>query len=89
MRRGMKIVMAIFIFALVVGVAGGVFAFMTVINAAKADEYNLGDDTIKSINFVVGERKVTSISTSIENGRHTKQIIYDVGGNAQQDITAS
>ncbi|MFA5523749.1 MAG: hypothetical protein WDA24_05265 [Tissierellales bacterium] len=45
-------------------------------DASNLTQYELGDDLIPSITSVVGERKVTGVESSIENGVVTKQYTY-------------
>lgn len=45
-------------------------------DAANLTQYELGDDFIPSITSVVGERKVTGVESSIDNGVVTKQYTY-------------
>lgn len=44
--------------------------------AAQIQEYEMDDDTIPSINSVVGERTVVGVETSISNGVPSKQYTY-------------
>lgn len=55
-------------------------------NSANADEYKLGDDTVKSIKAVVEKRKVVSISTATSNGVKTKKVEYK-SNTVQEDLT--
>lgn len=45
-------------------------------DAANLTNYELRDDLIPSITSVVGERKVTGVESSIDNGAVTKQYTY-------------
>ncbi len=45
-------------------------------NAAKLEQYDMGDDVIISITSVVGEREVTSVAASTNNGIDSKQYTY-------------
>ncbi len=44
--------------------------------AAKLNEYEVGDDNIPSITSVVGEREVTGIESSVDNGISSKKYTY-------------
>lgn len=46
-------------------------------NAAKLNEYEMDSDSIPSITSVVGERKVTGVESSTNNGAVSKQYTYD------------
>jgi len=72
MKKILKIIMIIIALAVV----GGIIAFIAVGNTANADEYKLGNDTIKSIKAVVEKREVNSVSTETSNGITTKKIEY-------------
>ena len=45
-------------------------------DAAKLAQYELGDDPIPSITSVVGEREVTGVESSTNNGIVNKQYMY-------------
>ena len=45
-------------------------------DAAKLTEYTAGEDHIPSINSVVGEREVTGVESSVENGVNTLKYTY-------------
>lgn len=82
MNKTLKIVIAcIFI----LGLLGGIIAFVVTGNTANADEYKLGNDTIKSIKAVVEKRQVASVSTETSNGVTTKKIEYK-SDNVQEDL---
>lgn len=72
MNKIFKIVLIIF----VLGLIGGIIAFMATGNIANAEEYKLGSDTIKSVKTIVGKRQVVSTSTETSNGITTKKIEY-------------
>lgn len=72
MNKIFKIVLIIF----VLGLIGGIIAFMATGNIANAEEYKLGNDTIKSVKTIVGKRQVVSTSTETSNGITTKKIEY-------------
>lgn len=57
----------------VLGLLGGIIAFVATGNTANAEEYNLGNDTVKSIKSVVEKRQVRSVSTETSNGIATKK----------------
>lgn len=56
-------------------------------DAAKLDEYNMGDDQIPSITSVVGEREVTGLETSTNNGVKSTQYTY-VSDTVYDDLWA-
>ena len=87
MNKTLKLVLAIVIPITVFLVGIGTFVVFMVINAANAEEYKLGDDSIRSITSVVGKRKATSVSTSIKNGVTTKKTTYSAEGTVNQDLT--
>lgn len=72
MKKLLKIVLIIF----ALGLIGGIIAFMAVGNTADAEEYKIGNDTIKSIKAIVEKRQVVSVSTKTSNGVTTKTIEY-------------
>lgn len=72
----MKKILKIIIIIIALAVVGGIIAFIAVGNTANADEYKLGNDTIKSIKAVVEKREVNSVSTETSNGITTKKIKY-------------
>ena len=46
-------------------------------NAAKLQEYSFDGDKLPSLNSVVGERTVTGVSSSSENGASSKSYTYE------------
>ncbi len=85
MSKTFKIVLVCIACIFVLGLLGGIIAFVFTGNTANADEYKLGSDTIKSIKAVVEKRQVTSVSTEIKNGVSTKEIEYK-SNNVQDDL---
>lgn len=85
MKKGLKIFLIVIACIVGLGLIGGAVAFLTVGNAANAEEYTMGGDTIKSIKAVVEKREVTSISTEISNGVHTKTVHYQ-SDSVQDDL---
>lgn len=81
--KGILFVIACIFAIVLVGVG---IAFFAVGNSANADEYKLGDDTVKSIKAVVEKRKVVSISTATSNGVKTKKVEYK-SNTVQEDLT--
>lgn len=81
MNKILKILLIIF----VIGLIGGIIAFMATGNTANAEEYKLGNDTIKSIKAIVEKRQVVSVSTKTSNGITTKTIEYK-SDNVQDDL---
>lgn len=76
MDKPLKIVLTVTAFIFALGLLGGIIAFVATGNTANADEYKLGNDTIKSIKSVVEKRQVTSVSTKTSNAITTKKIEY-------------
>lgn len=76
MNKTLKIVLIVIACIFVLGLLGGIIAFVATGNTANADEYKLGNDTIKSIKSVVEKRQVTSVATETSNGITTKKIEY-------------
>lgn len=81
MNKTLKILLIIF----VIGLVGGIIAFMATGNTANAEEYKLGNDTIKSIKAIVEKRQVVSVSTKTSNRITTKTIEYK-SDNVQDDL---
>lgn len=81
MNKTLKILLIIF----VIGLIGGIIAFMATGNTANAEEYKLGNDTIKSIKAIVEKRQVVFVSTKTSNGITTKTIEYK-SDNVQDDL---
>lgn len=81
MNKTLKILLIIF----VIGLVGGIIAFMATGNTANSEEYKLGNDTIKSIKAIVEKRQVVSVSTKTSNGITTKTIEYK-SDNVQDDL---
>lgn len=71
-----KVVLIVVCVLVVIGFIGMGIAFFATGNTANADEYSLGNDTIKSVKAVVEKRDVTSVSSSTSNGVSTKEITY-------------
>jgi hypothetical protein len=66
------VVSVLLVFALVPALAGcGVLS-----NAAELEQYEIGEDVIPSINSIVGEREVTGVESSTDNGVKVKQYTY-------------
>ncbi len=85
MNKTLKIVLIVIACIFVLGLVGGIIAFIVTGNTANAEEYKLGNDTIKSIKAIVEERQVVSISTETSNGITTKKIEYK-SDNVQDDL---
>lgn len=81
MKKLLKIVLIIF----ALGLIGGIIAFMAVGNTANAEEYKIGNDTIKSIKSIVEKRQVVSVYTKASNGVTTKTIEYK-SDSVQDDL---
>ena len=56
-------------------------------NASKLAEYEMSGDMVPSITSVVGEREVTGVNTSIDNGVATKEYTY-VSSTVYDDLWA-
>jgi len=82
-NKTLKIVLIIIACIFILGLIGGIIAFVATGNTSNAEEYKLGNDTIKSIKAVVEKRQVTSVSTETSNGITTKKIEYK--SNTVQD----
>lgn len=76
MNKTLKVVLIVIVCIFVLAFLGGIIAFVATGNTANAEEYKLGNDTIKSIKAVVEKRDVTSVSTETSNGVTTKRIEY-------------
>lgn len=75
-KKGLKIIVLVFVCFLGLGLLIGGMLMMILGNEAKAEEYTLGNDTIQSIGAVVGKRSVTSISIENSVGVKTKTVHY-------------
>ena len=78
MKKVFKILLIIvLVIVILVGVLF-VVAFSSLNNAAKLQAYDFGNDKIPSFNSVVGERKVTGVSSgSSSNGTQRKDYTYE------------
>ncbi len=87
MKKGLKVFLIVI--ACIVGlfVVASIIASIATNKAANADEYKLGDDVIKSVKAVVGERDVTAVSTSTKNGVKTKSYTYK-SSSVQEDLVS-
>jgi len=56
-------------------------------DAAKLTEYTLGEDHIPSINSVVGEREVSAVESSVDNGVSTQKYTYS-SASVYEDLLA-
>lgn len=59
--------------------------FSSLNKVKKADYYSLGKDQVPTIKLVVGERKISSVSSSISNGVTTKTYDYS-SDSSYEDI---
>lgn len=66
-KIALRVMACVFVLAILAGAMGC---------ASNKEEYKLGDDVIKSVTAVVGERKANSVSTSTSNGITTKSTGY-------------
>ena len=85
MNKFLKIFLIVIACVFVVGIMGGLIAFFITGNTANADEYKLGNDTIRSIKSVVEKRTVSSVSSEIANGISIKKIKYS-SNTVQEDL---
>ncbi len=85
MKKALKIILIVVVCIFSIALIGGGIAFFATGNAANAEEYKLGNDTVKSIKAVVEKRNVTSISTETSNGVKTKKIEYK-SNSVQEDL---
>lgn len=66
----------------IVGIFASLIIFTCVVifsvlnNQKNADFYKMGDDQIPSVKYVVGERNISGVSQSTENGVQTKVYKY-------------
>ena len=60
----------------IITLIGAAFLVTSVGNIKKADFFELGGDQVPTVKLVVGERKIASFSSSIENGITTKTYEY-------------
>lgn len=89
MNKNLIIVLIVVISILIPLVIGGLFVggiFASISKATNAEEYQIGNDTIKTVKAVVGKRKITSINTNINNGLTTKKIEYQ-SSTTKEDLT--
>ncbi|AFV89182.1 MAG: hypothetical protein SOH99_11850 [Acidipropionibacterium acidipropionici] len=56
-------------------------------SAAKLEAYEIGNDSVASVNSVVGTRKVSGVSTGKSNGATYKQYTYE-SGTVTQDLAS-
>ncbi|MBQ2938210.1 MAG: hypothetical protein IJE05_04975 [Clostridia bacterium] len=85
MNKTLKIVLIIIACIVALILLAGIISFVAIGNTANAEEYKLGNDTIKSVKAVVEKREVTSVSTKVNNGVTTKEIEYK-SDNVQEDL---
>ena len=81
-KSKLPLVLAIVAVVVIGGIAAIVAGIVGAVNkAANADYYVLGNDQIPSVKYVLGEkRKITSASTSINNGVTMKEYQYSAPG---------
>lgn len=74
-------------FAAILVLAGIIFSivFSSLSKVQKAEYYTMGEDSIPSVKSVVGERKVTNVSKSINNGVTTNTYIFS-SDSAESDV---
>ena len=69
MKKGVKVLIAVAAFVIVsIAVVLLIVLPATLNNAAKLQTYDLGADKIPSLNSIVGDRKVTGVSSSAKTG---------------------
>ena len=87
MSTWLKVVLIVLGCMLVLGTVFIIAIFVAINKTANAQEYKLGADTLKSINAIVGKRKVTNTSVSLRNGITTKEVDYR-SDRVQDDLLA-
>ncbi len=87
MKKGLKIFLIVIACILGLAVIGGGVSLVLLNLTANAEEYTMGDDVIRSVTAVVGERKVTSTSTKVGDGVQTKAMHYQ-SESTRQDLNA-
>lgn len=86
MNKGAKIVIIVIAIFLVIAVVGGLLIFNLLKNTLNMKEYKVGDDIIKSITTVVGDRTASGISTSYRDGVTNVEVVYNKQSQVQQDL---
>ena len=79
------VVTIIIVAAIGVALMVGLFTFSTLGNISEANEYTMGEDIIPSMKFVVGERKINSVSSEIKNGITVKTMEF-TSDSVQEDL---
>ena len=86
MNKVLKRILIIIACVIILAMIAGIIAFVSINNVANAEEYELGNDAIKSIKAVIEKRNVVSVSTEISNGITNKTIEYE-SNTVQEDIS--
>lgn len=76
MNKALKVILIIIACIVALAIIGTVIALVVTGNTANAEEYKLGNDTIRSIKSVVEKRQVNAVSTATSNGITTNKIEY-------------
>lgn len=86
MSKGVKILLIVVIcfFVIAGAIVGG--AFLIVNQAKDVEEYKIGENVIPAIKLIVGERKVSGVSSTIENGVSTKTYTYINIESVKEDL---
>lgn len=87
MKKVLKIILIVVICILSVCLIAGGASYTILRNASNAEEYTIGNDTIKSVKSVVDKRKATSVSTKNSTGVKTKSVHYE-SDSVQEDLIA-
>lgn len=88
MNKTLKIILIVVAVFVVIFAGIVISAFVAVNNAANADEYTIGTDSVKSIKAIVEKRDVSSISVDIKDGITTQKVEYTKVENVQKDLLA-
>ena len=87
----MPLIIIIIVSALVVIglIIGGIFFFLSrsLSNAADEDFFEIGNDKVPSVKYILGERRdVISVSSSVSGDTSRKIIQYSVSSNQREDM---
>lgn len=85
MKKGFKILIIVICCIGVLALAAGLIAHYATGKSSNAEEYELGNDTVKSVKAVVDKRDVSAVSTATKNGIKTKKITYQ-SDTVQDDL---
>lgn len=85
MKKVFKVILIVVLCLVALGVIIGLVAHFATGKATDTEEYVIGDDSVKSIKTVVGERKANGVGTGVENGVTTKRYQYE-SDTVQDDL---